>query len=148
MKSSTVLSNSGHDRLRNSVLFSRRSRAIRTRSVHAPQPSSFRLCQRHVFWKVCAAFFHRKIRHVKMRQVESRISSGDWRVKKKGFFFRRSCCAWISQHKGTRAHSVRISSPNRTTDLREEHSQVQESNDGSMRLSDAAHQQCKSTARV
>ena len=87
MKSSTVLSNSGHDRLRNSVLFSRRSRAIRTRSVHAPQPSSFRLCQRQVFWKVSVLSQEDPL-HVKMRQ--ERGEQNQFRrleIQKERFFF-------------------------------------------------------------
>ena len=65
MKSSTVvLSNSGHDHLRNFEFSFRRSRALRAWSVQPPRPSTFCLRQRDVFQEVCAAFFRLRIRFV------------------------------------------------------------------------------------
>ena len=59
-----VLSNCGHDHLRNFAFSFRRSRALRARSLPPPRPSTFCLRQRDVFQEVCAAFFRWRIHFV------------------------------------------------------------------------------------
>ena len=64
--------------------------------------------------------------------MESGIRSRYWRAKKKGFCFADLVALGFHSTNVQEHTCVLISSPNRTTDLREKHGQVHESNDGSI----------------
>ena len=108
MKSSTViLSNSRHDHIRNSVVVHKKSSAIHTQSLQAPQPSSFCLTPKRMnFGRFAPRSFDggsTSCEHVSTTNGAETVQ-GFWRSQERKDISRGTGRARISQHKLHHTH--------------------------------------------